>query len=255
MLQTCGHCCTKINNLSVRIGQNPILENINLHLNCRELLALIGPNGAGKTTLLKALLGELHSTGRVQYTLKGSKKNKPRIGYVPQKLQIDPDTPISVLDLIASAIRAKPVWLKIGKSVMNDVMNILRTVSAENLINRRIGELSGGELQRVLLAAAMHPVPDLLLLDEPVSAVDVKGLFLFYDIVAKLKREHDISIIMATHDIAGIAPHADRMILLNRTIVADGTPREIFSNQELLKTFPLSLWNISSLSTNSLDEI
>jgi zinc transport system ATP-binding protein len=90
-------------------------------------------------------------------------------------------------------------------------------------------------------------VPDLLLLDEPVSAVDVKGLSLFYDIVTGLKNEYDISIIMATHDLAGVAGHADRMVLINRRIIAEGTPQEVCSDKKMLETFQLSLWNISSL--------
>jgi zinc transport system ATP-binding protein len=135
----------------------------------------------------------------------------------------------------------------VKRSVREEAKAVLTKFSAERLMYRRIGELSGGELQRVLLAMAMTPVPDLLLLDEPVSAVDVQGLSLFYEIVSRLKQEYDISVIMATHDLAGIAPHADRMVLLNRTIVVEGTPKEVFANKKLLEIFQLSLWNISSL--------
>ena len=250
MQNSCAHCCTKINGLGVKFADRTVLEGVNLHLNCKELLALIGPNGAGKTTLLRAILGEIPYSGEINFMVRSSPKKKPAIGYVPQKLSLDADSPISVLDLIAAAIRRCPVWLGVKRSVREEAKAVLTKFSAERLMHRRIGELSGGELQRVFLAMAMTPVPDLLLLDEPVSAVDVQGLSLFYEIVSRLKQEYDISIIMATHDLGGIAPHADRMVLINRTIIAEGTPQEVFAHKKLLETFQLSLWNISSLKND-----
>ena len=248
-MQVCKHCCTKIEGLNVRLGNEEVLHNINLHLNCNELLSIIGPNGAGKTTLLRALLGEVHYSGKISFQIKGNPAQKPKFGYVPQKLNFSPDSPISVLDFMASAIKRNPVWLGVKSEIRKDIKSILSKFSSENLIDKRIGQLSGGELQRVLLAMAMIPTPDLLLLDEPVSAVDVKGLSLFYEIVTDLKNKYDISVIMATHDLAGIAPHADRMVLLNRSIIADGSPGDVFSHERMLEAFKLSLWNISSLLT------
>ena len=250
MQNSCAHCCTKIENLGVDFAGHSVLEGINLHLNCKELLALIGPNGAGKTTLLRAILQEIPYSGKINFLVRSAPKEKPVIGYVPQRLSLDPDSPVSVLDLIASAIKRCPVWMGVKKSVREEARSILEKFAADDLENRRIGELSAGQLQRVLLAMAMTPVPDLLLLDEPTSAVDVKGLSLFYGIVARLKEEYDISVIMATHDLAGIAPHADRMILLNRSIIAEGSPREVFTDKKMLETFQLSLWNISSLKND-----
>ena len=243
----CGHCCTKIEDLGVSFGARAVLEGVNLHLNCKELLALIGPNGAGKTTLLRAILGEIPYRGKINFLVRSTPKKNPVIGYVPQKLIFEPDSPISVLDLVATTIERSPVWLGIRRAVRQVAREVLKKFSAEDLMQRRLGELSGGQLQRVFLAMAMTPVPDLLLLDEPVSAVDVKGLSLFYDIVSRLKKEYDISIIMATHDLAGVAPHADRMVLLNRAIIAEGTPQEVFLNKKMLEAFQLGLWNISSL--------
>jgi zinc transport system ATP-binding protein len=245
--EACSHCCTKIENLSVSFGKNPVLEGVNLHLNCKELLALIGPNGAGKTTLLRAMLGEVPYNGKINFLVRSAPKQRPRVGYVPQKLIFDPDSPVSVADLVAASIAGAPVWLGVKRAIRKEATRILERFSAAELLDKRIGELSGGQLQRVFLAIAMNPVPDLLLLDEPVSAVDVKGLSLFYDIVTGLKREYDISVIMATHDLAGIARHADRMILLNRSIVAEGTPQEVFRNKSMLEAFQLGLLNISSL--------
>jgi len=239
--KTCGHCCTKIENLSASFGKVSILEGINLHLNCHEILALIGPNGAGKTTLFRAVIGEVPHSGKINFLVKANPKEKPRIGYVPQKINFDLDSPISVLDLMAMTITDDPIWLRVKKNIREEAAGTLKKVASEKLVNKRIGELSGGELQRVLLAMAMTPVPDLLLLDEPISAVDVKGISLFYEIVNGLKKEYDISIIMATHNLTGVLPYADRVVLLNRVIIAEGTPQEVLSDKKILDAYRMGL--------------
>ncbi|MBF0494648.1 MAG: metal ABC transporter ATP-binding protein [Candidatus Omnitrophica bacterium] len=241
MTNVCAHCCTKIENLSVKFGSHAVLENINLHLNCHELLVLIGPNGAGKTTLLRAISGEIPYSGAVHYLVRSNPVKKPRIGYVPQKLHFDQGAPISVMDLLAMSLSRGPVWLHTRRSIRNNAEMLLKKTASEKLIDRKIGQLSGGELQRVLLAVALTPVPDMLLLDEAVSTVDLKGLQIFYEVVTRLKEEFDISIIMATHDLTGIAPYADRMVLMNRVIVSDGAPRDVLSDKLTLETFRLSL--------------
>ncbi len=241
MQNTCEHCCTKIENLNVSFGKTSVLQGVNLHLNCREILAIIGPNGAGKTTLLRAVIGEIPFAGKISFLVKASPGRAPRIGYVPQKINFDLDSPVSVLDLVATTITHNPIWLGIKKCVREEAVNILKKVASEKLIDKRIGELSGGELQRVLLSMAMTPIPDLLLLDEPISAVDLKGVSLFYEIVSSLKKQFDISIIMVTHNLTGVVPYADRMILLDRTIVAEGTAKEVLADKKMLEAFQMSL--------------
>ncbi|MFA6142018.1 MAG: metal ABC transporter ATP-binding protein [Candidatus Omnitrophota bacterium] len=243
----CVHCCTRIENLNVSFGAVPILTNINLHVDCGELVAIVGPNGAGKTTLLRAMLGEITYSGSINYQVKGLPDKKPRIGYVPQKLNYDLDSPISVLDFIATAISNDPVWLGVKPTLKEKIKSSLSAVSAEHLLNKRIGELSGGELQRMLLAMAMTPEPDLLLLDEPMSGVDAKGLSLFYEIAGSLRKVKDVTILLITHDLIGVAPHADRMVLLNNSIIASGRPEEMLSDERLIKALGPSLWNISKL--------
>ncbi|MFH1798275.1 MAG: metal ABC transporter ATP-binding protein [Candidatus Omnitrophota bacterium] len=238
----------KIENLNVSIDGNRILENVHLHTDCKEILSIVGPNGAGKTTLLKAILGDTVYSGSIQFQIKGQKNQNPKIGYVPQKLNFDYGAPVSVQDLIAASLTRSPVWCGVGAGLRKRIQAALRQFSVARLIDRAVGSLSGGELQRVLLALAMIPTPDLLLLDEPVSAVDAKGLSLFYEIVTRLKKEYDISIIMVTHDLAGIAPYADRMILLNRSVLAEGSPREILSDRKLVEAFQLDLLNVARLS-------
>ncbi len=241
MPNTCEHCCTKIDDLGVTFGRTAVLQGISLHLNCHDILAVIGPNGAGKTTLLRAIAGEIPYSGSINFLVRSAPQKKPRIGYVPQKVHFDLDSPVSVLDLVATTITDSPIWVGISKTVKAKVSDVLARVAAEDLLDKKIGELSGGQLQRVLLAMALTPVPDLLLLDEPVSAVDVKGAALFYQVVDNLKREFDISIIMATHNLHDVVPFADRMILLNRTIISEGTPREVLSDKKTIELFQKNL--------------
>lgn len=247
MKNTCDHCCTKIENLTVKIGDNIILDKVNLHVNCSEVVGVVGPNGAGKTTLLRTILGEVFYQGKITFKIVGNVSKKPKIGYVPQKLQFDLGSPISVADLMASAISRSPVWAGVSENLTEKIKRVLSVFSAEHLLKRRIGELSGGELQRILLAIAMTPEPELLLLDEAASGVDVQGLSLFYQIVDNLRKKHDIAVILVTHDLAGIASYVDRLILLNRSVIIEGEPKEVLSDEKLVKTFGASLWNVSCL--------
>ncbi|MFH0752962.1 MAG: metal ABC transporter ATP-binding protein [Candidatus Omnitrophota bacterium] len=235
--KSCRHCCIKINDLSVRLGGNTILQGVNLHLHCGDVLAVVGPNGAGKTTLLRAILGEVPYQGNMVSLIGGVERRRPRIGYVPQKLQFDLDSPISVADLVVAATSRRPVWMGITRKALENVKKVLGVFAADNLITRRIGELSGGELQRVLLAIAMTAQPELLLLDEPSSGVDVQGLAIFYQLVRDLRKQHDISVILVTHDLSGISPYVDRLVLLNRSIVAEGDPDDVLSNEKLIRAF------------------
>lgn len=245
--EACRHCCIQIKDLTVRLAGELILERVSLHLHCGEVMAVVGPNGAGKTTLFRAILGEVPYRGAMSSLIGGAERRRPRIGYVPQKLQFDLDSPVSVADLVVAAISRRPAWLGITATALGNVKNILSLFSADHLISRRIGELSGGELQRVLLAIAMTSKPELLLLDEPNTGVDVKGLALFYQLVRDLRKQHDISVILVTHDLSGIARYVDRIILLNKTVVAEGAPKEVLSDEKLLRAFGPRLWNVSSL--------
>ena len=231
-------CCTKIEHFGVKAGNLIIFEDVNIHVHCGQLTALIGPNGAGKSTLLKAILGEIEHTGTLHYVdAKNQHTGHPIIGYVPQYLTFDVTAPTSVIDLFMACLSQKPVWLFSSKNIRQRVLDGLKRVQAEHLIGRRLGALFGGELQRVLLALALDPVPDLLLLDEPVSGVDQNGLDLFYDIVVNLKASEDMAIILISHDLEQVAKHADQVILLNKKILAAGTPDEVFSNEKMKKIF------------------
>lgn len=239
--KSCGLCCTKLQSFGVTIGKTEILQDINLHIHCGELTALIGPNGAGKSTLLKAILGEVRHSGKLSFLDAENCRRNPIIGYVPQKLDFDPGSPISVLDLFSACLSSWPVCLGQPRRIRERALANLADVQAEHLLDRRLGDLSGGELQRILLAMALDPNPDLLLLDEPVSGIDVKGKELFYVLVSNLRQQYDLSIILVSHDWSLLPQYADRVVFLNRTIHSCGTPQEVFSNENILQAYGPSI--------------
>jgi zinc transport system ATP-binding protein len=245
-------CCTKIENFNVTICKTQILKNVNIHIHCGELTALIGANGAGKSTLLKAILGEVAHTGNLRYfDAKGARSGHPCIGYVPQYLNFDLSTPTSVLDIFMASLTNVPSWLMSPQSVRSRVIQSLEKVKAAHLIDRRLGALSGGELQLILLALALDPIPDLLLLDEPVSGIDQAGLELFYDIVSELRENFYLSIILISHDLALVERYADRVILLNGQVICNGTPEQVFSAEQTRKTFGMPLGGQNGQSENA----
>lgn len=237
-----GLCCTRIEKFSVKVGKLTILDNIDLHIHCGELTALIGPNGAGKSTLLKAIMGEVKHEGSLNYLdEKGVHSGKPVIGYVPQTLEFDTDSPVSVMDLFQAACSKRPSWLGYGKGTRKKAEGLLGLVKSEGLADKRLGDLSGGELQRVLLALSLDPMPDILLLDEPVSGVDRNGLEIFYELLFRIKTSHDLTIILISHDLELIRKHADRVVLLNKTVVLSGSPEKVMRDPLLYSTFGLPL--------------
>jgi len=239
--QSCGLCCTRLTDFGVKLGSVAIIDKINLHVHCGELTVFVGPNGAGKTTLLKAILGEIPHTGKLHFIRSKQKNtgNRPRIGYVPQKFALDVYSPVSVTDLFALSLSNWPVWLGHRKFVSETTARMLAVVQSEHLAAKRLGELSTGQLQRILLALALTPTPELLLLDEPTSGMDPVGAALFYRTISKLRNDFDLSIILVSHDLTVAARFADRMIFLNRTIVCDGPPKKVLTDKRLMETMGL----------------
>ncbi len=254
-------CCTKIENLSVKAGGEYILKDINLHLHCGELTAVVGRNGAGKSTFMKALLNVIPHSGEIIFESERCAANcthehlnsplevcthheshiyvtkKPRFGYVPQSLAVEEGNPISVEDLVLASTISRPVWLRPRKKNLEKVHEILCTTNAQSLAKKRVCDLSGGELQRVLLALAINPVPDILLLDEPVSGVDRVGLKNFYDLVSSLRRDYDITILLVSHDLDLVARHADRILFINNQNAEVGTVEEIYRKKDFIDVF------------------
>ena len=234
----CGLHCTKINNISVKFGKEQVLKDVNIHVHCGELTVIIGRNGAGKSTLLKAILGEVEHTGNISFVdMKDNIAKRIKIGYVPQTINIEKHMPTTVYDLFASCICHIPVFLKKDKKIYSEIKEQLKIFGAEKLIDKSIGDLSGGELQRVLLAIATKPTPNLLILDEPVSGIDKNGTRDFYQLVSDFRIRSDLSILLVSHDLDLVKKYADRVILLDKQVVKEGTPEEVFESLEFKSYF------------------
>ena len=234
----CGDaCCLRIQDLSVKYGENRIFEHINLHVHCGEMVALIGPNGAGKSTLLKAILGQQEYDGVIAFSSPGARDRRPRIGYVPQSPAFDPGDPLTVADLFACCMSKRPAFLGLSRSMREKVTECLDRVHGTDLIDKRVGTLSGGELQRVLLALALEPLPNILILDEPLSGVDVEGIHTLMDMLDEIRKEYDLSILMTTHDFSILNRYADQVILLDRGMLKQGAPAEVLSSEEFRAAF------------------
>ena len=192
----------------------------------------------GKSTLLKAILGEVKHTGTINFfDKKENKAKKLKIGYVPQSINVEKHMPTTVYDMFASLICNKPVWIRKDKKIEEKIKEQLKIYEVEYLLDKSMGDLSGGELQKVLLAIATMDNPNLLILDEPVSGIDVNGIKKFYDIVNKLKREHDMSILLVSHDLDLVKKYADKVILLDKKILKEGTSEEVFESNEYKNVF------------------
>ncbi len=239
-MSSCGLHCLRIADIGVKADGQTLLSDVNLHVHCGQLTAIIGRNGAGKSTLLKAILGEIPHTGRVEFSGHNGTPvsgGKPRIGYVPQSLAVDRNTPATVYDMLLSLTASYPVFLKKRPKTVKTFCEHLARFHAQELIDRPLGRLSGGELQRVLLAAATLPTPDLLILDEPVSGVDIGGLAEFYGLLQQLKEQEDMVILLVSHDLEFVRRQADKVVLLDKTVQAFGTPDEVFATEAFRRIF------------------
>lgn len=238
IIEPCGLHCIKINHLGVTMGEQMILDDVNLHIHCGTLTAIIGKNGAGKSTLIKAILGDIPHTGNIEFKdREDGKIQKLKIGYVPQSLNIEKNTPLSVYDMIASYQSGFPVFLKKNKKLYREIKEMLTVFEADYLIDKQVSNLSGGELQRVLLSMAIMDEPNLLLLDEPISGIDQNGTELFYKTIDYLKKHFDLAIVLISHDLDYVAKYADKVVLLNHAILKQGTVKEVFHSDEMKQIF------------------
>lgn len=234
----CALCHIELRNVSVQRGGQTLLRDVSMHIHCGQLTVLIGQNGAGKTTLIRALLGELPHDGTIAH-VDDHGRDVPRLrtGYVPQHLFFDREMPVTVQDFMAAAFARRPVWTGVSKRTRQEVREALGAVEAAELADRPLGRCSGGELQRVLLALALHPAPDLLVLDEPVSGVDQNGLALFLDTLIRLKDTHHLAILLVSHDLRFVREYADHVVLLDKTVLTQGAPEAVFASPEFGEVF------------------
>jgi zinc transport system ATP-binding protein len=220
-----------IRNLGVELGGAQILSGVNADLARGKITALIGLNGSGKTTLLRAVLKEIPYRGEIKFHC-GHDHHQPtpqHVGYVPQKLRIDANLPLTVRDLLALALQRRPLFLGVSrrtKQQMHDMMALVGAPAA--LLDRPFEKISGGEQQRVLLSLAMQPSPELLLLDEPAQGVDVTGQEQFYDLIDRLNQERGVTILIVSHDITVVSRHAHHVLCMkDGRIQCQGPPHQL----------------------------
>jgi zinc transport system ATP-binding protein len=211
-----------------------VLENISFKANQGDLLGIIGPNGAGKTTLFSLILGLLEGyQGKITLfneDIRNNRKALKRIGYIPQKKNINQGFPATVEEIVSLGVLVR----KTNKDV---IISALKIVGLLEQKDKRIGELSGGQQQRVLIAKALVNEPELLILDEPTTGIDLETQDRFYTLLRKLNSERNITIILASHDLDAINRLANKVACVNRKMSFHGDAREFFGNEQLLKSY------------------
>jgi zinc transport system ATP-binding protein len=197
-----------------------VVERVALRVMRGTIHLVLGPNGGGKSSLIEALLGQATFTGSVRCHFRGS----GRIGYVPQSFPADPTLPVTVTELLALSRQRLPICFGVQKSTRAAAAALLERVGLAAVADRRLGVLSGGELRRVLLAQAMDPPPELLLLDEPASGLDRKSVERLESIVRALRDDHGTTVLMVSHDLDQARRLADAVTVIDRTVQREGSP-------------------------------
>ncbi|MCS7044716.1 MAG: metal ABC transporter ATP-binding protein [Gemmataceae bacterium] len=220
-----------LDNVGVTLGGVPILQGVTAQLPRGKIVALIGLNGSGKTTLLRAILREIPCTGTIRFHCGHDHQHATpqHVGYVPQKLRLEANLPLTVCDLLAVSLQRRPLFLGVARSLRRQIADMLTRVGAPlSLLDRPMDKLSGGEQQRVLLALAMHPDPELLLLDEPAAGIDFKDQESFYQLIARLNHERGVTILLVSHDLSIVHKHAHQVLCLkDGRIQCEGSPHEL----------------------------
>lgn len=217
-----SHPLLEVANLSLIIGKNLLLDKVNLKIGTGEILTIIGPNGAGKTTLLRVALG-------LQKPTSGSVQQQPglTIGYMPQRLHLDPTFPLSVKRFLALACN----------NDFTRILALLSEVGAAHVLDSAVQTLSGGEMQRVLLARALVREPDLLVLDEPVQGVDVHGQVELYQLISRIREQRGCAVLMVSHDLHLVMAATDQVLCLNQHICCSGTPESVANDPAFMELF------------------
>jgi len=209
-------------NIHLRLADKEILSGISLEVHRGEILTVIGPNGGGKTTLLRVMLGLLNPDAGVVLQAAGIK-----IGYMPQKIHFDPILPLSVRRFLTLA----------AQRPREALVRALAEVGAPTLLEAPVQNVSGGELQRILLARALLREPDLLVLDEPAQGVDVQGQQELFDLISRLSHDRGCAVLMVSHDLHLVMAATDRVVCLNRHICCTGHPVAVQADPAFLKLF------------------
>ena len=221
--------------LSVTLGGIAVLDRVTARIPRRGCTAVVGPNGAGKTTLFLAMLGQVPVRGSIRFP---AWSGRPRFGYVPQRLKLDSGLPVTAGELLRLDGKTAPLWLPPRRTEASRVERLLSLVGLAHCRNRRAGELSGGELQRLLLALALGRDPEILLLDEAASAADAGGRGDFWLLLDRARREANFTQVIISHDLPSVISHADHLICLNRRLTAEGSVADCEAGGSLAALFP-----------------
>jgi zinc/manganese transport system ATP-binding protein len=243
-LPTSSDDLLKLDGITVRLSGREVLHDVSFAIRPGEFTGLIGPNGAGKTTILRVILGLLApSAGTVTVAGRpiGGHRHHRResvIGYVPQKLLIEPDMPLRVRDVVALGIDGNKLGVPFPSRARRDLVNeTLRAVGADAFADKRVGELSGGEQQRVMIAHALISKPKLLLLDEPLANLDIRSAQGIVAVLAQLAREQHIAVLISAHDMNPLAPVMDRIVYVAAGRAAVGSADDVLRTDVLSRLY------------------
>jgi len=220
-----------VHNLSVKFGNVTAIQNISFEVNRGEVLAIVGPNGSGKSTLMKALLNLIPYTGQVHW-------HEPlgKVSYVPQHLLFDRTIPLTVREFLG--LGNSGTLLSLRNAGLNKVNHsYIKDTKIEKLLDSKIGDLSGGELQRVFIAYALISEPKVLFLDEPSSGIDIGGEETVYTLIHDLSVKRGMTIVLISHDLDIVYEHANQVLCLNRRLVCRGVPHEALTKGTLEKLY------------------
>ena len=225
----------EIGDASVAFGAKNIWQNLNLSVNPGEFIAVIGANASGKTVLLKAILGQLElGSGTIELFGKPVARGSRKIGYIPQHRQTDSGTPLRARDLLRMGMDGHRFGLPIpSRTTTRRVNEMLEMVGASQIANTPIGQLSGGQLQRIRVAQAVIDSPELVLADEPLSALDLKQQSVVAELINEQRNENGAAILFVTHDVNPILDYIDRVLYLANGKFRIGTPDEVFRSDVL----------------------
>lgn len=229
-----------VRDLRLEFNGRPILQGIDLQVPAGKLVALIGPNGAGKTTLLRCLLGlQRFSSGEIRlFGEPPLSRVLSRVGYVPQRINLERTFILSVREFLCLRLRQTRGWFWRSHRRNDEVLHqSLAEIGAENLLNQPLATLSGGELQRVLIAFSLLGNPDLLLLDEPTAGVDLPGEQTFYDLIADVHRKRGLTVVLVSHDLSMVYRHADWVYALNGIVCCEGSPETVMNAESLKQAY------------------
>jgi zinc/manganese transport system ATP-binding protein len=226
-----------VEGVSVTLSGREILHDVTFHINAGEFTGLIGSNGAGKTTLMRVILGLITPTSGTVRVESGT-RGKPQIGYVPQRITLDPDMPMRARDLVGLGIDGQRFglpWPSAARRKRIDEM--LDSVDAMRFADARVGNLSGGEQQRILIAHALISEPRLLLLDEPLANLDIGSEQEVVELLSRIAHQERIAVLISTHDMNPLLPVMDRIVYVAGGRIATGTTAEVVSSESLTKLY------------------